>query len=149
MRFRLLLAIGILSLLVSTSTARSAASPKAQQSPAPKFAEQALVEELVVSNLYLASQESGVFDPYGHVSARSRTNPNHYYVSRFVAPALVTLSDIIENDLDGKPVTGPPRPDQYPENILDQGSLQGPAGCHGHRAGIFCTTFTALEEVQQ
>ena len=49
------------------------------------------MEDLVVSNRYLASKDSGVFDPYGHVSVRSKVNPNHYYVSRWVEPALVTL----------------------------------------------------------
>ena len=113
------LAIGILALAGYASSARSAVPEPAQQTGAPRFAEQALVEELALSNRILASKETGVFDPYGHISVRSQANPNHYYVSRWVAPALVTLSDIIENDLDGKPVAGA-RADQYPENILDQ-----------------------------
>ena len=65
----------------------------------------------------LASQPLSVLDAFGHVSVRSRTNPNRFYISRYVAPGIVTAADIIQNDLDSKPVTGE-RNDQYQERFL-------------------------------
>ena len=62
-------------------------------------------------------EELGVLDAFGHVSVRSKTNPNHFYISRYVAPGIVTATDIIENDLDSKPVKGE-RNDQYQERFL-------------------------------
>ena len=41
-------------------------------------------------------------DAYGHVSVRSEQNPQHYFMSRALAPELVTADDILEYDLDCK-----------------------------------------------
>jgi len=112
-----LFAIVVALLAGCNSSAPPAAADVNSRPAAPAFAEQALVEELVLANRILASKELGVLDSYGHISVRSKANPNHYYIARWVAPALVTLSDIIENDLDSKSVSGE-RTDQYPENIL-------------------------------
>jgi ribulose-5-phosphate 4-epimerase/fuculose-1-phosphate aldolase len=79
--------------------------------------ERALIDDLVLANRALASQELGVLDAFGHVSVRSRTNANRFYISRYVAPGIVTAADIIENDLDSKAVTGE-RNDQYQERFL-------------------------------
>jgi ribulose-5-phosphate 4-epimerase/fuculose-1-phosphate aldolase len=62
----------------------------------------ALLEDVVVGSRILA--DFGVVDGFGHVSARSPTNPNHFLMSRSLAPALVTADDIMEFDLDGNPV---------------------------------------------
>lgn len=62
----------------------------------------ALLEDIAVGSRVLA--DFGVLDGFGHVSARSPTNPNHFLMSRSLAPALVTASDIMEFDLDGNPV---------------------------------------------
>jgi len=62
----------------------------------------ALLEDIAVGSRILA--DFGVVDGFGHVSARSPTNPNHFLMSRSLAPALVTASDIMEFDLDGNPV---------------------------------------------
>ena len=58
--------------------------------------------DIVVANRVLA--EHGVIDGYGHVSARSATNPNRYFISRSLAPELVTEADIMEFDLDSNPI---------------------------------------------
>ena len=78
-------------------------NPKAS---APGDSDRALIEELVVANRLLASTELGVLTPDGlaHVSVRSRTNPNHFFIAHDVAPGMVTPADIIEDDLDAKPV---------------------------------------------
>jgi ribulose-5-phosphate 4-epimerase/fuculose-1-phosphate aldolase len=62
----------------------------------------AVLEDIVVGSRILA--EFGVVDGFGHVSARHPTNPNHFLMSRSLAPALVTADDIMEFDLDGNPV---------------------------------------------
>jgi ribulose-5-phosphate 4-epimerase/fuculose-1-phosphate aldolase len=45
-----------------------------------------------------------VIDAYGHVSLRSPLNPEHYYLARSVAPELVEEKDLIEYDLDSRPL---------------------------------------------
>ena len=62
----------------------------------------------------LASKELGILDAFGHVSVRSPRNPSHYLISRYVSAGVVKAGDIIENDLDSKPVAGP-RSDEYQE----------------------------------
>jgi ribulose-5-phosphate 4-epimerase/fuculose-1-phosphate aldolase len=61
----------------------------------------ALVDDLVTANRILASE--GILDCYGHVSVRDSHNPNHYFLSRSLAPGLVTAADIVEYDLDSNP----------------------------------------------
>lgn len=78
--------------------------------PAPQDAPQdkdTLLADLVTANHIL--QDQGVVDGYGHVSARNPANPNHFWISRWLAPDLVTPSDIVELDLDCVPVNGDTR----------------------------------------
>ena len=70
-------------------------------SPVPGV-EAALLEDMVVGSRILA--DFGVLDGFGHVSARHPSNPNHFLMSRSLAPALVTADDIMEFDLDGNAV---------------------------------------------
>ncbi len=72
----------------------------APQAPASR----ALIDELALANRILATEN--VFDAYGHVSVRSDRDPAHYFLSRNKAPGLVTASDLVEYDLDSKPVAG-------------------------------------------
>lgn len=62
----------------------------------------ALIDDLVTANHILANE--GILDGYGHVSVRDPRSPNHYFLSRSLAPGLVTAADIIEYDLDSNPV---------------------------------------------
>jgi HCOMODA/2-hydroxy-3-carboxy-muconic semialdehyde decarboxylase len=62
----------------------------------------ALLEDIAVGSRVLA--DFGVLDGFGHVSARHPTNPNHFLMSRSLAPALVTADDLMEFDLDGNPM---------------------------------------------
>jgi ribulose-5-phosphate 4-epimerase/fuculose-1-phosphate aldolase len=62
----------------------------------------ALIDDLVAANRILS--DHGVLDAYGHISSRDRAKPDFYWLSRSMAPALVTAEDIIEFDLDGNPV---------------------------------------------
>src|SRR5580704_12539570 len=62
------------------------------------------IEDLVDANHILYAQR--VVDAYGHVSARHDSNPGRFWLSRSMAPALVTAGDIMEFDLDGHAVEG-------------------------------------------
>jgi ribulose-5-phosphate 4-epimerase/fuculose-1-phosphate aldolase len=73
----------------------------AQTPPAPQL-EAPLLDDLVAANRVLA--QNGVLDALGHVSVRDPHNPNRYWMSRSLAPALVTPSDIMEFDLDGNAI---------------------------------------------
>ena len=73
---------------------------------AASLSAQAQIDELVIANHILSNE--GVVDAYGHVSVRDSRNPNHYFLARHIAPGQVTAADIIEYDLDSKPLTGDP-----------------------------------------
>jgi ribulose-5-phosphate 4-epimerase/fuculose-1-phosphate aldolase len=80
----------------------------AQTPPAPAKPAQStltVIEDLVTANHILAHED--VLDGYGHVSVRSPSNPNHYYLARAGAPGLVAVADIVEYDLDSNPVSNP------------------------------------------
>src|SRR5689334_4222602 len=66
------------------------------------------IEDLVAASRILADQ--GVLDGFGHVSIRHPGNPSRLLMSRSLAPALTTATDIIEYDLDCKPVDDKGRP---------------------------------------
>jgi len=58
----------------------------------------AVIEDLVAANRILAAE--GILPGYGHVSVRHPEDPNRYFLSRSIAPELVTAEDILELDLD-------------------------------------------------
>jgi len=60
------------------------------------------IADLVAANRILYAQ--AVLDGYGHVSARLDANPERFWLSRSMAPGLVTAGDIMEFDLSGEPV---------------------------------------------
>jgi ribulose-5-phosphate 4-epimerase/fuculose-1-phosphate aldolase len=64
-----------------------------------------LLEDLVAANRILAMH--GVLDAYGHVSVRSDANPAHFYMSRSLAPYLVTAGDVMEHGPDSEPIGDP------------------------------------------
>ena len=78
--------------------------------------EKALIDDLVAANRVLA-HEIRVLDAYGHISIRSAGNPNHYYLARAISAGMVTAADIIEYDLDSKPVGGA-KGDGYLERFI-------------------------------
>lgn len=61
-----------------------------------------LVDELVIANHILANEN--VLDAYGHVSVRSSENPNHFFLARHMPAGLATADDVLEYDLDSRPV---------------------------------------------
>ena len=62
----------------------------------------ALIEDLVLANRILADQ--GVLDGFGHVSARHDKYPDRFLMSQSRAPAAVTMADIKQFELDGRPI---------------------------------------------
>src|SRR6202140_3778946 len=97
--------------LLGTTYEVSAKSAPAVRLPEPipqdKQDKQDLLEDLVTANHIL--QDQGVVDGYGHVSVRNPANPNHFFLSRWLAPDLVTVSDIVELDYDCVPANGDTR----------------------------------------
>ncbi len=87
-----------------TAAAAALACPASAQSPPASAGapDPALLDDLVAANRILADQ--GVVDGFGHVSVRHDKDPNRFLLSRSMAPALVTVADIMEFDLDGTPV---------------------------------------------
>jgi HCOMODA/2-hydroxy-3-carboxy-muconic semialdehyde decarboxylase len=83
-------------LLVFAGAAMSQTKPTADPSRA------SAIDDLVTANRILASE--GILDGYGHVSVRNPANPSHYFLSRSLAPGLVTAADIVEYDLDSNPI---------------------------------------------
>ena len=74
--------------------------------PAPVLrpgSNQSFLEELAAACRILAKQ--GVVDAYGHVTVRSPMNPDHYFMSRNLPPALAQAKDLVEYDLDSQPVS--------------------------------------------
>ena len=57
----------------------------------------ALVADLVDANHILFHQR--IFDAFGHISARCPTRADRFYMTRNVAPGLVTAADILEYDV--------------------------------------------------
>ena len=57
----------------------------------------AVIEDLVAANQILAAE--GILPGYGHVSARHPEDPNRYFLSRAIAPELVTTDDIVSTQL--------------------------------------------------
>jgi ribulose-5-phosphate 4-epimerase/fuculose-1-phosphate aldolase len=61
-----------------------------------------LIDDLVAANRILYRQ--GVVDGFGHVSIRHPTRPDRFLMSASLAPGRVTKDDIMEFDLDAKPI---------------------------------------------
>ena len=60
------------------------------------------VRDLVIANRILANEN--VVDAYGHISVRHPRDPSRFFLARSLAPDLVQKRDIMEFDLEGKPV---------------------------------------------
>jgi HCOMODA/2-hydroxy-3-carboxy-muconic semialdehyde decarboxylase len=120
--WRSVMAVAVTMLLVSCSSQPPAGGTEtgggeaATSRQAAPVAEQELLEDLVLANRIL-TREVGILDIQAHVSARSKTNPNHWYMARFVAPGGASLSDMVEYDLESTPVQGP-RNDNARETFL-------------------------------
>jgi ribulose-5-phosphate 4-epimerase/fuculose-1-phosphate aldolase len=94
----------ILPFLILAALPLSGTRVTAQQA-APAVTLESVIDDLVVANRILANQK--VLDAFGHVSVRDPRNPNHFLMSRNLAPALVTAADVVEYDFDGNAINAP------------------------------------------
>jgi HCOMODA/2-hydroxy-3-carboxy-muconic semialdehyde decarboxylase len=106
--------------------------------------------ELVAASRILAAEN--ILDSFGHVSARNHADASRFYISRVRAPRLVTLADIVELDLEGRPVddTGA---QLFAERIIHACIYRARpdvmAVCHHHAPAVlpFCVSGIALVPV--
>ena len=71
---------------------------RSQPEPAADSDEQRVAD--LVTACHIAANE-GVVDSFGHLSVRSAKNPERFFMSRALAPANVTVADIMELDMGG------------------------------------------------
>ncbi|MES2604545.1 MAG: class II aldolase/adducin family protein [Pseudomonadota bacterium] len=72
----------------------------------PSDPEDALRQDLAWASQMLASDELGILDFAGHISVRSPSNPDRYWISHWAAPGHATPELIVEADLDSNPLSG-------------------------------------------
>jgi ribulose-5-phosphate 4-epimerase/fuculose-1-phosphate aldolase len=63
--------------------------------------------DLVIANRILANES--VVDAYGHVSMRHPEDPKRFFLARSLAPELIEVGDIMEFDLEARPLAGDAR----------------------------------------
>jgi HCOMODA/2-hydroxy-3-carboxy-muconic semialdehyde decarboxylase len=80
-----------------------------------------LLNDLVIANRILAKED--IVDAYGHVSVRHPDNPSHFFLARSLAPEFITRDDIMEFDLEGRPV-GTDKRAPYLERFIHGGILE-------------------------
>jgi len=61
-----------------------------------------LFQDLAIAYRILA--EHGIIDAYGHVSVRSPTNPERFWMARSIPPELVTEGDMMEFGMNSEPI---------------------------------------------
>lgn len=82
--------------------ANPAATKNLRKPPVTGLPDPAQIAELVLANHILAAQS--VLDAYGHVSVRSARDSNHFLLASHEPAGLITAAEILEYDLDTKPV---------------------------------------------
>jgi ribulose-5-phosphate 4-epimerase/fuculose-1-phosphate aldolase len=146
---RALKMVPILVLWAVASMNTLGARPQLSTSPQSHVNPQ-LVEQLVYANRILYDQ--GILDAFGHVSVRDDKNPNHFLLSRSIAPVLVTSKDILEYDLAGAPLNAGDRK-SYLERFIHAAIYRARpdviAVVHSHSPSVipFGITGTALRPV--
>ena len=106
-----------------------------------------LRKELAVANRILANE--GIIDAFGHISARSPSDPNRYLISRHRAAELVEPRDILEMTLDSSPVV-PTNVRLYSEMVIHGEIYKARPDinsvCHHHAPAVlpFCATGVEL-----
>ena len=91
MRKRMAVAVSLLLCVASAARAQEG-----------KPVDPTVLDDLAAASRILADQ--GVVDAFGHVTVRHPANPEHFLMTRSLAPALATPADIVELDLDGNDV---------------------------------------------
>jgi HCOMODA/2-hydroxy-3-carboxy-muconic semialdehyde decarboxylase len=107
---------------------------------------------LARANRILARE--GVLDAFGHVSTRDPADSSRFYLSRSLAPELVTAADVLEFNLSSEPIKQTSVA-LYSERVI-HGSIYASrpdvhAICHHHSPAMlpFCLTELRLSVVTQ
>jgi ribulose-5-phosphate 4-epimerase/fuculose-1-phosphate aldolase len=113
-------------------------------------ASRALIDDLVAASRILAQHE--VVDAYGHISARSDRRPDHFLISRSLAPALMTAADVMELDADSEALPGDKRKgflERYIHGEIYRARPEVMAIVHSHSASVipFGVTRTRLRPI--
>ena len=118
-----------------------------QPSAAPARA--ALIEDLVAANRILARH--GIVDGFGHVSVRDARDPQRFFLSRSLAPELVSAADILEFDLESRTVDakGPGYSERFIHGEIYKARTDVNAIVHSHSPSVipFGVTGVALRPV--
>jgi ribulose-5-phosphate 4-epimerase/fuculose-1-phosphate aldolase len=109
-----------------------------------------LFQDLVIAYRILA--EHGIIDAYGHISVRSPTNPERFWMARSIAPELVTEADLMEFDMDSEAVDAQGRSPVMERFIHGEVYKKRPevmAVVHNHSPSVipFCCTNTSLRPI--
>ena len=116
----------------------------------PQGLNPAQVTELVLANHILAHE--GVLDAYGHVSVRDARNPTHFLLASHLAAGVVTAADILEYDLNSKPIRAD-APTGYTERFIHseiyraRPDVMAVVHCHAPDLIPFSVTGIALRPV--
>jgi ribulose-5-phosphate 4-epimerase/fuculose-1-phosphate aldolase len=111
-----------------------------------------LRRELVLAHRILIAQ--GVMEAFGHISVRHPEHPDRFLLPKAGAPSRVTPDDVLEFDLDARPVH-PTEANLFSEGIIHAAIYRARpevnAVCHHHSPSImpFCVTGVPLEPVSQ
>jgi ribulose-5-phosphate 4-epimerase/fuculose-1-phosphate aldolase len=104
--------------------------------------------ELILATRILANEN--VLDAFGHVSVRHPRDPQRYFIPRHRAPELAEVADLVELDLDSKPV----RPTEfrlYSERVIHGEIYKARpdvnAVCHHHAHAVLPYAISGRELV--
>jgi len=104
--------------------------------------------ELALANRIVANE--GVLDAFGHVSMRHPDRPGRYLLSRSRSPELIGPGDLIEYDLDSRPLAEPGVP-QYTERVIHgeiyKARSDVMAVCHHHSPAFMPLLATGTDYV--
>jgi HCOMODA/2-hydroxy-3-carboxy-muconic semialdehyde decarboxylase len=98
---------------------------------------EAALGDLVIANRILANE--GVIDAFGHVSLRHPARPDRYFLARSRSPELVERGDLMEFDLDNRPI------DQRDRTMYSERPIHGSiyrmrpdvaSVCHNHARSL-------------
>ena len=107
-------------------------------------------QDLVIAYRILA--EHGIIDAYGHISVRSPTNPERFWMARSIAPELVTEGDMMEFGMDSEPIDAKgfnPVIERYIHGEVYKSRPEVMAVVHNHSPSVipFCCTNTPLQPI--
>jgi HCOMODA/2-hydroxy-3-carboxy-muconic semialdehyde decarboxylase len=101
--------------------------PALASSTAAEASLDTIINDLVAANRILYRQ--GVVDGFGHVSSRHPQNKDRYLMSASLAPGRVTKDDIMEFDLESRPIDQRER-SIYSERFIHSEIYKARAGVH-------------------